>query len=179
MTVASCIYNVQTLALPPGSGMGLFPNSHRRNGSSFHRLRSFHLAPGVEEGARPPLRSVFPTPSPTPSRSRSFFRFSKTSTTTVAKSVSISRPRLSRTWLVPRNASVPIPPGFIIALGVLLSLLFIVILACTFRGADAGEPPFKELLNTLARTSPGVSSQVGTGEWELNANLVSGCFDRR
>jgi len=58
--------------------------------------------------------------------------------------------------LTPSNLVIPLRGGTIVALAIISSLFFIMSLSFAFIGADAGEPYFKSMLDTVAETSPGV-----------------------
>jgi len=55
------------------------------------------------------------------------------------------------------NGSVPIPKVFFLGLAILLSVVFVGTIMATFRGAQAGPPFFKSVLDEIAETDPGVS----------------------
>jgi len=107
---------------------------------SFHPLRSFHLSPTEVK--------VIPT-SQAPGGG------TQSPSQPDANNAMQTSPRLA-----PSNLVIPLRGGTIIVLAMIASLFFIMSLSFAFIGADAGEPYFKRMLDTVAETSPGVHLMI-------------------
>ena len=105
---------------------------------SFHRLRSLHL--------------TATTPEATPKHS--------------PKALSIStdrkphRKRSGYSVAMSRIDPETIPPIFWLGLMVIVSIIFVVALATTFRGVQLQKPYFKDILDDAAMNNPGVSGRT-------------------
>ena len=105
---------------------------------SFHRLKSFHLSPAeVKAMANSQARRGG------------------------TKSPSLNQPDASNAMQIgprptPGNLVIPLRGGTIVTLAIISSLFFIMSLSFAFIGADAGEPYFKHMLDTVGEASPGV-----------------------
>ncbi|THU87033.1 hypothetical protein K435DRAFT_682405 [Dendrothele bispora CBS 962.96] len=68
----------------------------------------------------------------------------------------VDKPRAAPSPLRTINGSVPIPKVFFLGLAILLSVVFVGTIMVTFRGAQAGPPFFKSILDDVAKTEPGI-----------------------
>ncbi|KZT09127.1 uncharacterized protein LAESUDRAFT_722833 [Laetiporus sulphureus 93-53] len=51
---------------------------------------------------------------------------------------------------------IPLSVPFLVGMVIAFSLIFIVSISCAFIGSDDDEPPFRELLNSVAKNDPGI-----------------------
>jgi len=58
--------------------------------------------------------------------------------------------------IVTKAGILPLGPTFLIGIAIGFSLIFIISISCAFIGSDDDEPPFKNFLNNIAETSPGI-----------------------
>lgn len=107
---------------------------------SFHPLRSFHLSP-----TEPKVMATSQAPR---------------GGTKSPSQPDANNPIQSFPQLTPSNLVIPLHGGTIIVLAMIASLFFIMSLSFAFIGADAGEPYFKRMLDTVAQTSPGVHLMI-------------------
>lgn len=112
---------------------------------SFNRLRSFHLAPGsntpIEHQlaqAQPPCHFIKQHGKPDQSLQK------------------LIRPTIAKP-LIPRGGVISLSTKTYMWLAIILSLLFIVALSCSFAGAGPEDDALKLILNDVLMTSgPGV-----------------------
>lgn len=69
------------------------------------------------------------------------------------------KPSRVKTALTRTKAGIlPVGTRFIVGMAILFSLFFIFSLSCAFIGTEDDEPPFKDMLDSVAANDPGVSS---------------------
>jgi hypothetical protein len=145
------------------------PSFVRSSRHSFNRLRSFHLSPEAAKA----LEGGYVQPSTPPSP----FRSSPEELHVLPKPVVQARKPLKASPPLPRaiNGSVPIPRIFFFGLAILLSFLFVGTIMATFRGAQAGPPFFKSILDEVAEKDPGVSHKRTRSNVEMIAHVRTDC----
>ncbi|KAF9267382.1 hypothetical protein L218DRAFT_684635 [Marasmius fiardii PR-910] len=128
-----------------------FSRPLNRDRRSFTRLRSFHLSPVAEN---------FPAAVPGQG-SDSKHKQHKPNALSVVKFEEPpkrnARTKKSRFSIaVARIDREAIPPIFWLGLAVIVSIVFVFALACTFRGVQWQEPAFKHILDDIAENTPGI-----------------------
>lgn len=130
------------------------PSFGRSSRHSFNRLHSFHLSPEAAKALEGGYLQQTTPPSP--------FRSSPEELHVLPKHVVQARatpPKASPPLPPPPraiNGSVPIPRIFFFGLAILLSFIFVGTIMATFRGAQAGPPFFKSILDEVAEKDPGI-----------------------
>uniref|UniRef100_A0A0W0G0Z7 SET domain-containing protein n=1 Tax=Moniliophthora roreri TaxID=221103 RepID=A0A0W0G0Z7_MONRR len=135
--------------------------SHRRH--SFSRLRSFHLSPNASPAVSSPTETLVSSsvpPSPIPDKVASS-KANKTVDFDVPAELKPKKknPRgLSITVLtrVDPDGLSSVPAIFWLGLAILVSLIFVLAMACTFSGVQNKEDHFKPILDDVAAANPGI-----------------------
>lgn len=116
---------------------------------SFNRLRSFHLAPSSNTPIEQQLAEALPPSHFTKQHGKPDQRLQKSTRPTIAKP------------LIPRGGVISLSTKTYMWLAIILSLLFIAALSCSFAGAGPEDDALKLILNDVLTTSgPGVRCTV-------------------
>jgi hypothetical protein len=161
--------------------------SHPRH--SFNKLRSFHLSPDVSI-PRSPAETLVGSPSPSPASPSFPTSFPDKVESQEADSIVEPPKDEDKSKKNPRGLSInvltrvdsdgmaSVPAVFWLGLAILVSIIFVLAMACTFSGVRAKEDHFKPILDNVATTNPGVSLLFKCSMQQYSMRCP-GCFVRR